>query len=192
MQEKGKYTKTTKPHILDGDFDLRSHMPCQGKVLTSTVLNILGKNGVWPSVAHKEKLWCFAARPRKQWRGNLRFLAGVTADMPHRPRRDILSPQTIYRISGTRRGRSLRLCPAHPVGGWRRIPCSHLWNRAIHSPQWAALPPSAALFVLVFMGIENVKTPKWHASNWAGEVLVSIPTAERTHTCIFLELYTNH
>lgn len=102
------------------------------------------------------------------------------------------SPQTIYRISGTRRGRSLRLCPAHPVGGWRRIPCSHLWNRAIHSPQWAALPPSAALFVLVFMGNENVKTPKWHASNWAGEVLVSIPTAERTHTCIFLELYTNH
>lgn len=42
------------------------------------------------------------------------FLAGVTADMPQRARRDILSPQTTYRISGTQRGRSVRLSCPHP------------------------------------------------------------------------------
>lgn len=66
-----------------------------------------------------------------------RFLAGVTADMQQtcRPRRDILSPQDLWHSEG-----SLRLSPAHPVGGWRRNPCSHLWNRAFYGPQWAALP----------------------------------------------------
>lgn len=37
IQEKGKRTKATKRHILDDDADLRSHMPCEGKVLTFNI-----------------------------------------------------------------------------------------------------------------------------------------------------------
>lgn len=155
---------------------------------TLVVYNILGETGVWPSVAHTKKT--LALRCRKQRRGKpVSWQAWQQTCSRHAGHAGTSSAR---RISGTRRGRSLRLSPAHPVGGWRRNPCSHLWNRAFHGPQWAALPPSAALIALVFMGLENVKTPKWHASNWAGEMLVSIPTTERTHTCILLELYTNH
>lgn len=42
------------------------------------------------------------------------FLAGVAADMPHRPRWDILSPQTTYRISGTW-GAGVYGCPPHTL-----------------------------------------------------------------------------
>lgn len=37
MLEKGKWTKATKQHIWNDDDDLRSHMPCKGKVLTFNI-----------------------------------------------------------------------------------------------------------------------------------------------------------
>lgn len=119
MQEKGKYTMTTKPHILDDDVDLRSHMPCQGKVLTFNIGGLKQFWGKWSLAEpgeHKKKPSGAALRCTSEEAAERKphFLAGVAADMPHRPRWDILSPQTTYRISGTR-GAGVYGCPSHTL-----------------------------------------------------------------------------
>lgn len=107
MQEKGKHTGTTKPHILDDDFNPRSHMPRKSPDIYHRWFNILGKNGVWPSVVRNEKLWRWAACPRKRRRENP--VSWQTWQQTCRPDH-----------AGTSSARKLptgSLPLAHPVGG---------------------------------------------------------------------------
>lgn len=98
MQEKGKRTKATKQHILDDDADLRSHMPCEGKVLTFTVGGVKHFPGKWSSTGRDAQRKTLHVRekpePNKAAASAAErkpcVLAVLRADMPHRPQLDIL------------------------------------------------------------------------------------------------------
>lgn len=132
IQEKGKRTKATKRHILDDDADLRSHMACEGKVLTFNIGGVKHFSGKWSSTgrdAQRESLArrCMSEKCQSQKKHRESaterkpcFLADLTADMLHRPQLDILHPQTCLQ-EGPK-----KLLPVLPAGGCRRNPCSYL------------------------------------------------------------------
>lgn len=106
MLEKGKRTKATKRHILDDDADLRSHMPCEGKVLTFNIGGVKHFSGKWSSTGRDARRKTLArrcmsekcqSRIKHRASGAQRkpcFLADLTTDVPHRPQLDILHPLT--------------------------------------------------------------------------------------------------
>lgn len=134
------------------------------KVLT---FNIDGLQHSWSSTERgaQQKTLALGSMSEEAAERKPRFLAGVTADMSPRPHRDILGPKL---PTGYLEGQESRCVPSHTLLEEKSL--------LTFMKQSLSRPTVGSAFTLcgsycagVYGARKCKKTPKWPASNWAGE-----------------------